>query len=147
MLYLLHATLPVGGTGSNGAQHYLGYSPSPSTLARRVQQHREGHGACLTRAMVRVSGQKLLLANVWEGSQTDERTLKNRRQLSLLCPVCNQHAPIGTTGTPLPRLHSPAYKQLWPRRAWGSGGALQAIRQTRSATLCPPGPPLGSGTS
>lgn len=147
MLYLLHAALPVGGTGSNSAQHYLGYSPSRSTLAQRVAQHRQGRGACLTRAMMQVSGQKLLLVNVWEGSQTDERYLKNRHQLSVLCPVCNPHAPIGTASTPLPRLHSPAYKRLWLRRARGTGGVLQAIRRTRSATSCPVAPPPENGTS
>jgi hypothetical protein len=141
MLYLLHATLPVGGTGSNGAQHYLGYSPSPSTVALRVQKHRQGAGACLTQAMMRMRGQQLILANVWQGTRHDERTLKNRHQLSVLCPVCNPHAPIGTVNTPLPSLRSPAYKQLWPRRARGTGGVLQAIRQTQAATSCPPAPP------
>jgi hypothetical protein len=147
MLYLLHSVLPVGGTGSASARHYLGYSPSPSTVVRRVQSHRDRHGACLTRAMMRVLGQKLLLANVWEGTREDERLLKNRHQLSVLCPVCNQHAPIGTVSTPLPSLRSPAYKRLWPRRVRGSGGALQAIRRTLSATSSPPGLSPGSGTS
>jgi hypothetical protein len=147
MLYLLHAVRPVGGTGSNGAQHYLGYSASPLTLMRRVWRHRQGHGACLTRAMVRLSGQRLLLANVWKGTREDERYLKRRHQLSVLCPICNPHAPIGSVSTPLPPLRSPAYKQLWPRRAWGSGGALRAIRQTLSATSCPVAPPPANGTS
>jgi hypothetical protein len=147
MLYLLHATLPVGGTGSNGAQHYLGYSPSPATLALRLQRHREGRGACLTRAMMQVSGQKLLLANVWEGTREDERTLKRRRNMSALCPICNPDAPSGSVTTPLPSLHSPAYKQLWRRRVWGTGGALRVIRQMRARTSCPPAPPPASGTS
>jgi hypothetical protein len=147
MLYLLHSVLPVGGTGSNGAQHYLGYSPSRSTLAQRVQKHRAGHGACLTRAMMQVPGQRLLLANVWEGTRLDERTLKNRRQLSMLCSLCNPDAPSGSVTTPLPPLHSPAYKRLWRRRDWGTGGVLQAIRRMRAATSCPPEPPPASGTS
>jgi hypothetical protein len=147
MLYLLHSVRPVGGTGRNGAQHYLGYSPSPSKLALRVQKHRAGRGACLTRAMMRVNGQRLLLVNVWEGTRLDERTLKNRHQLSVLCPVCNPHAPIGSVTAPLPPLHSPAYKRLWPRRAWGTGGVSQAIRQTQAATSSPPVPRLASATS
>jgi hypothetical protein len=146
MLYLIHSVLPIGGTGSNGAQHYLGYSPSRSTLLQRIARHREGHGACLTRAMMRLSGQKLLLANVWEGTRLDERTLKNRHQLSVLCPVCNPHAPTGSVSTPLPPLRSPAYKRLWPRRAWGTGGVLQAIRQMHSATSCLPAPPPANAT-
>jgi hypothetical protein len=140
MLYLLHSALRVGGTGRSGAQHYLGYSPSLSTLALRVQQHRQGRGACLTRAMMLVCGQRLLLTNVWEGTRKDERTLKNRHQLSVLCSVCNPHAPIGSVSMPLPPLHSPAYRLLWPRRAWGTGGALRAIRQTQAVTSSPPVP-------
>jgi hypothetical protein len=147
MLYLFHSVLPVGGTGSNGAQHYLGYSPSRLTLAQRVQKHRDGRGACLTRAMMRVPGQRLLLANVWEGTRLDERTLKNRHQLSVLCPVCNPNAPSGSVTGPLPPLHSPAYKLLWPRRAWGTGGVLRAIRRMHSATSCPVAPPPASATS
>jgi hypothetical protein len=147
MLYLIHSVLPIGGSGRNSAQHYLGYSPSPSTAALRVQQHRQGNGSCLTRAMMRVSGQRLLLANVWEGTRDDERLLKNRHQLSVLCPVCNPHAPIGSVTGPLPPLHSPAYKRLWPRRVRGTGGVWPAIRQTLSATSCLPEPPQESGTS
>lgn len=147
MLYLLHAALPVGGTGRNGARHYLGWTASRTSLALRLWLHRSGHGAKLTQAFMRRPGQELLLANVWEGNRNDERYLKNRHQLSVLCSVCNPHAPIGTAGMPLPPLRSPAYKRLWPRRVRGTGGASQAIRQMPAATSCQVAPHQESGTS
>lgn len=147
MLYLLHAKLPVGGAGSNGAQHYLGWTPSRSSLALRLWLHRSGRGARLTQAFVRLPDQELLLANVWEGGRTEERLLKNRHHLGLLCPVCNPHAPTGSVSTPLPPPHSRAYKRRSPRHARETGGASRAIRQMQAATLCPPEPHRGSGTS
>jgi predicted GIY-YIG superfamily endonuclease len=145
MLYLLHATLPVGGTGSNGARHYLGYSPSPSTLTRRVHAHRNGRGAHLTKALACVPGQRLLLANVWEGDRNHERLLKSLAQLWRVCPLCNPKAPGGSVTTPLPPPHKRAYR----RRSVPLGrttGVWRPFNKTPRATWSPPARPQASGT-
>lgn len=147
MLYLLHSVLPIGGTGSNGAQHYLGYSPSPSTLALRVQKHRQGRGARLTQAMMRVPGQRLLLANVWEGDRSHERMLKSLAQLWRVCPLCNPKVLGGSVSTPLPPPHKRAYKRRSAPLDRTIGGEWPPFNKTRPATWSPAGLSQANGTS
>lgn len=139
MLYLLHATHPVNATGLHPARHYLGYSPSPSTLLQRLRRHRNGRGSHLTLAMSRIPGQRLLLANVWEGGPAEEKLLKRRKEHSRLCPLCNQDAPIGSVSTPLPRPHSRPFNARYNVPGWMIGGVWHPSNMTQEPGWYPLG--------
>lgn len=93
-VYLIHSTVPVGGPGRTGAQHYLGYC-RPGGLASRLEQHRRGrntHG--LVKAFLAAGG-KLLVTRVWRnGDQAFERRMKRNGQLARQCPICNPRRPM-----------------------------------------------------
>lgn len=147
MLYLLHSVLPVGGTGSNSARHYLGYSPTPASLRRRIGLHRSSRGAHLTRAMMRMPDQRLLLANVWHGDRSHERLIKSLANLPRVCPLCNPKALGGSVSTPLP----PPVKRVYKRRSAPLGrtigGVWRPFSKTRRATWSPVEPRPASATS
>jgi hypothetical protein len=145
MIYLLHAELPVGGTGSNSARHYLGYSPTLASLRQRIRLHRSGRGARLTRAMMRKSGQRLLLANVWEGDRSHERLLKSLANLPRQCPLCNPKALGGSVNTPLPPPHKRLYKRRSAPLGKTIGGVWHPFNKTRRATWSPAEPHRESG--
>ena len=93
-VYLLHSTIPVGGSGRAGARHYLGYC-RPGNLAARLEQHRKGrntHG--VVRAFLAAGG-KLLVSRVWrDGDRALERRLKLNGQIARKCPICNPRIPM-----------------------------------------------------
>lgn len=148
MLYLLHSTVPVGGTGSNSARHYLGWCQE-NGLARRLRQHRTGtKGAALTRAF-RQAGGTLLLARTWPmGDRTLERRIKRQHNLPRWCPLCNPDGPLfAVLGLRL-RPSSPALgsRSIRPAKAisgasqpgsptWRSG-AYQAVLNPAPGTSC-----------
>lgn len=68
------------------ARHYLGFA---NRLDARVEHHRRGTGANLTKHATR-AGCEQKLARVWSNaSRKDERKLKNGRHHSRLCPICH----------------------------------------------------------
>lgn len=99
-VYLLHSTVPIGGQGRAGAQHYLGYC-RPGGLANRLEQHRRGrntHG--LVKAFLAAGG-KLLVTRVWrEGNQAMERRIKSNGHLERKCPICNPRLPMDLPPVP-----------------------------------------------
>ena len=80
IVYLIHFDEPY-----YHARHYLGYTDD---LDRRLQQHAEGNGSKLMRAIDRASI-SWRVARVWRGKDRKfERLLKNRKKSRLLCPIC-----------------------------------------------------------
>jgi len=83
-VYLLHFDKPYC-----HARHYIGYADN---IALRIDAHRRGYGAKLTRAVV-AAGIGIQLARTWEGGDRNfERTLHNRNNTAALCPLCNPDA-------------------------------------------------------
>lgn len=66
------------------AKHYLGFSNDP---AAREKRHYRGDGARMLRA-AREQGITWSVVKVWEGSRSDERRLKRRREAKKYCPRC-----------------------------------------------------------
>lgn len=89
MVYLLHFDERIGGPGSKGAQHYLGYA-GPEGLWKRLRQHATGdHGAKITKAF-RLRGIPYRLARTWPGAtRDDERRLKRNGHVNRYCPICD----------------------------------------------------------
>jgi predicted GIY-YIG superfamily endonuclease len=85
-VYLLHFEHPI--SEHHTAQHYLGFA---ECLQHRISQHRRGQGARLTQ-VAKERGIAFRVVRVWEGDRTLERSLKNRKNASLLCPICNPAA-------------------------------------------------------
>jgi predicted GIY-YIG superfamily endonuclease len=65
--YLIHFNLPIGNIANRQgtAQHYLGYTSQ--SLKKRLEQHRQGTGAKITRAAVLQYGRELQLVRYWKG--------------------------------------------------------------------------------
>jgi hypothetical protein len=83
-VYLLHFDKPY-----LQARHYIGYSDD---MERRIEAHRDGYGAKLTRALVR-AGIGFQVARIWEGGdRTFERKLHDYSKSPNLCPLCNPNA-------------------------------------------------------
>ncbi len=80
-VYLIHFQHPFW-----HAQHYLGYT---ANLPRRIEQHRNGTGAKLLRAVTK-RGISWNVVRTWSGGPALERALKNRKKSRDLCPVCIQ---------------------------------------------------------
>jgi predicted GIY-YIG superfamily endonuclease len=75
MLYLLKFEQELGQGKHGRAQYYLGYCDD-ERLAERIEEHRKGHGAAITRACV----QKKIsfhVAETFPGTRDDERRFKN----------------------------------------------------------------------
>ena len=89
-VYLLHFERPIGDPANarGQAQHYIGCCDD---VAARLETHRKGQGARITREVAR-RGIEMHLVRVWEGDRTFERRLKNRHNGPLLCPLCNETA-------------------------------------------------------
>lgn len=82
--YLLHFDPPY-----KHARHYLGYAEN---LDARVEHHRNGTGANLTKYASR-AGVKMTVARVWDNADRKaERKLKTSKHHSRLCPLCNPKA-------------------------------------------------------
>lgn len=97
MIYLLHSTVPLGTTGRNSAQHYLGYCEEDALL-ERVKAHQSGKSdAAIVRAFKEAGG-LLLLGAVWpKRTRADERRMKTAGHLANHCLIC-QEAKKGGNG-------------------------------------------------
>ena len=87
--YLLHFKAPLGSPPRGAAQHYIGRTRN---LEQRMKQHASGQGARLPAAFLR-AGIPFQLVRVWRPVPGQrgfdlERSLKNRKKASTLCPVC-----------------------------------------------------------
>ncbi len=72
------------------AQHYIGYTRSGRILPERISHHRQGHGAKLLEALNK-HGIGYEVVRTWkDGNKTLERKLKNRKNASFLCPICQK---------------------------------------------------------
>lgn len=79
-VYLLHFSRPFG-----HAKHYVGVTKRG--VEERVEEHRRGHGARLTKLVVE-AGIELILARVWSRvPRYFELKLKNRGK-GYVCPIC-----------------------------------------------------------
>jgi predicted GIY-YIG superfamily endonuclease len=68
------------------ARHYIGWAHN---VKARVYHHRKGQGAAITRA-ARQRSIGLKVARVWYGQdRAFERQLKNQKNATRLCPICN----------------------------------------------------------
>lgn len=85
VVYLLHFS-----TAYQHAQHYLGFSEGAGgRFNRRVQHHRRGSGAKLTRAAAN-AGVQMTVVRVWLGQDRHfERRLHKQRSNHKLCPICS----------------------------------------------------------
>lgn len=80
-LYLLHFEEPY-----KHAKHYLGVAKNG--IDRRLEEHRSGHGANLTRVLKR-NGIGFILAKTWlQVPRMSENKIKGRG-LSIYCPICS----------------------------------------------------------
>ncbi len=80
-IYLLHFSQRYRHAG-----HYLGWT---SNLPKRLELHRSGQGARLLAVLAAIPT-AWDVARTWEGTRTDERRLKNRKNAPRLCPLCQQ---------------------------------------------------------
>lgn len=94
MIYLIHSSVAIGTTGSNAAQHYLGWCED-SDLWRRLREHNSlERGASITKAFRRAGG-TLYLVRVWpEGGRALERHLKEKGHFKSRCPICAGTLPV-----------------------------------------------------
>lgn len=95
MIYLLHSTAPVGGTGTHSARHYMGYTPD-ATWRKRIDAHRNGTSRVkIVDAFLAQGGKLLLVAILPGGTRTDERHLKRMGHMARLCPLCTGKQVVG----------------------------------------------------
>lgn len=79
--YLLHFDRPL-----KHASHYIGWT---SKFDKRIEHHRNGTGAKITRAAV-LEGINLVVARIWDGKDGNfERKLHNYKKTKRLCPICS----------------------------------------------------------
>lgn len=99
-VYILHLDTPL-----HHARHYVGFSQNGRTLTARIEHHRNGTARCsFTNALHRV-GITFTLARVFKGADRHyERSLKNTKNVSYYCPICNPKAP--KTYTPKDKNHA-----------------------------------------
>lgn len=83
MIYLLHFSRPYKGT-----RHYIGQTGA-GRLADRLHEHRTGRGSAFLHAVAK-AGITFQVVRTWaRGNRDFERSLKNRKNASLLCPRCS----------------------------------------------------------
>lgn len=86
-VYLLHFSKKLA-----HAQHYLGYAET--SVVSRLAKHRSGGGAKILAACMK-RGIKFRLARTWEEVDRNfERSLKNKKNTKLLCPICKKQAQL-----------------------------------------------------
>jgi predicted GIY-YIG superfamily endonuclease len=66
------------------ARHYAGFT---TQLQQRLDEPANGQGARLIQVILE-AGLTFKLARTWQGTRTDERRIKNRKEAPRLCPVC-----------------------------------------------------------
>lgn len=84
MVYLLHFSAAIGGH----ARHYVGWT---SDLTARLEVHRAGNGARLTRAAARLQIAMEVVAS-WPGTRSLEAKIKRQGNHCRHCPICRQQA-------------------------------------------------------
>ena len=90
-VYLLCFGQPIGNPISKHGQacHYLGYTAG--TLKKRLQQHKSGTAAKITRAAALQYGRELKIVRHWtHGTRSLEHELKRRHNPRHYCPHCNK---------------------------------------------------------
>jgi len=87
MVYILHFDRKL-----HHAQHYIGFVDHPAhTLEKRLEYHRKGQGSKLLKAVV-AAGINFKVADIWiDGDRNFERSLKNKKKASKLCPICKNN--------------------------------------------------------
>lgn len=93
-VYLIHWEPPIGNPDNRRGQaaHYLGYTST--SLKKRLQVHKSGQGAKITKAAALLYGRELQLVRHWNnGSRQLERALKRRHCPRYYCPLCNPMPP------------------------------------------------------
>lgn len=95
MIYLLHYEDVIGDPQNprGQAQHYMGYADD-GRLEERIEEHRRGQGAAITRAFAE-RGIAFVVAACWPGDRSKERRLKRWHKHRQLCPICRQQAMRG----------------------------------------------------
>lgn len=68
------------------ARHYVGWCQDDEP-SRRVQEHLEGRGSPLVRAVVE-AGIGVQLVRTWRGTRTFEREIKDGKSTTRHCPRC-----------------------------------------------------------
>jgi putative endonuclease len=86
-VYLLHLSPAL-----SQSKHYCG--SSPTSVKKRIAQHKAGQGARMTQVAVS-KGIMLRVAKVWEldtphDARVLERCLKNTHNLKQYCPICSR---------------------------------------------------------
>lgn len=88
MIYLLHSSIRIGGSGSNGSNHYIGYCED-GFLWERMKAHATGRNSTPIVQAFLAAGATVYLVRVWpDGGRALERHLKNRGHYKSHCPVC-----------------------------------------------------------
>lgn len=83
-VYLIHFHKPY-----KHARHYLGFTNSDTDLDKRLTDHLCGLGARLME-VITDAGIEWRCVRVWFGANRKyERSLKSRKNASLLCPECS----------------------------------------------------------
>lgn len=85
-VYLLHFASPI--SESHTAQHYLGFAEN---LPARIAAHRHGTGSRFCQ-VAKEREIEFEVARIWEGDRHLERSLKEKKHASRLCPICNPKA-------------------------------------------------------
>jgi predicted GIY-YIG superfamily endonuclease len=83
-VYLLHFDRPI--SDKHTAQHYIGWA---YRLDSRMRQHIKGRGARFTQ-VANERGINFVIAASWPGDRHYERTLKNKKHASRMCPICRK---------------------------------------------------------
>lgn len=85
-VYLIHFHRPIGNASNVRGQalHYMGWAWN---LEDRLERHRVGRGSHLMRAVMQ-QGIGWDVVRTWNGDRSLERKLKNQKNASRLCPVC-----------------------------------------------------------
>lgn len=72
MVYLIKFARPVGGR----ALYYIGWTHNEVTFKKRIEHHKSGRGACITRAAVQQGIAFDVVAIIPNGTPDDEKALK-----------------------------------------------------------------------
>lgn len=92
-VYLLHFDRPLGDPQNPRAMasHYIGFA---RRLSSRLEHHRAGTGASITRAVVQSGDNDFTVVRVWRRVDRNfERALKNQKNARRYCAICkaNHH--------------------------------------------------------
>lgn len=118
-VYLLHFDKPLGNPANTRAlaRHYLGWAVD---LDKRLNDHRAGRGAAITRAALE-QGISFACVATWPGDYLLERHLKALKSGPRLCPICGKRHPRGRmyvhldyVQLPLPLLDDDLGNDVWP---------------------------------